>query len=268
MERTYKLDTICARIRQGWKENRLPLSAAIEDIYTSAGIEGKLDPHDQHYYLSALYSIVATIRPRRIIQTGTYVGGSTLAMALALRDSGIDGRIDTIDPEPNCYGNLHDFDPVGIARTAVQQAGLSAYVRFHRGYSVMAWDKDRINITDAPEGTLYNFVAAKETDLVIVDGDHTLNGTFWDMEIGARTLGPDGPGLLFVHDYKAIPSVREAIRYWKHLNSDSFLFRGCSERNGFALLQRIGAAEKENFAPTEVEQPADVIEEGQVAVTA
>lgn len=265
MEPTYDLDTICLNIRRGWNENRLPLCSTIEGIYTSAaGVEGKLDPHDQHYYLSTLYSIVTTIRPRRILQTGTYVGGSTLAMALALRDGGIDGILDTIDPEPDRYGAMRGFDPVGIARMAVQQAGLERFVRFHRGYSVMAWDKDRINITDAPEGILYNFVEPKNIDLVVIDGDHTLNGTFWDMEIGARTLRPDGPGLLFVHDYKAIPSVREAIRYWKRLYSDSFLFRGCAERNGFALLQRTGQAQA---GPTETErQPAMVLAEQPGAV--
>lgn len=266
MERTYDLATICTLIRRGWEENRRELCTAIEDIYASTGIDGKLDPNDQHYYLSALYSIVGAIRPQHIIQTGTYVGGSTLAMALALRDFGIDGVIDTIDPEPNCYGNLHGFDPVGIARNAVQQAGLSAYVRFHRGYSVMAWDKDRINITDAPEGVLYNFITPKTADLVIIDGDHTLNGTFWDMEIGSRTLRPDGPGLLFVHDYKAIPSVRDAIRYWKRLNSSSFLFRGCPERNGFALLQRTGATAPLDSAPFEANHPAGLTVEEPVVM--
>lgn len=237
MEHMYNIDTICTAIRQDWQTLRPTLCTRIEDLYRMLGIDSTLDPNDQHYYLSALYSITRMIRPRNVLQTGTYVGCSTVAVALAMRDYGIEGTLDTIDPEPNCYGHLKNIDPVRLARNVVESSGLAQYVRFHRGYSVMAWDKDRININDAPEGLLYNFVQNRETDLLIVDGDHTLNGTFWDIEVGVRTLRPGGAGLIFVHDYKAIPSVRQAVKHWKSLYTNSIIFRGCAERNGFALIQ-------------------------------
>lgn len=45
----------------------------------------------------SLYSLVRFYRPRRIIEIGTFIGRSTVAMASALDDAGVEGEIFTCD---------------------------------------------------------------------------------------------------------------------------------------------------------------------------
>jgi predicted O-methyltransferase YrrM len=52
--------------------------------------------------LDFLYSLVRTVKPRLIVETGTFTGVSTLRMAGALRDNG-DGKIITVEYDPKAY---------------------------------------------------------------------------------------------------------------------------------------------------------------------
>jgi len=52
--------------------------------------------------LDFLYSLVRTIKPRLIVETGTFTGVSTLRMAEALRDNG-DGKIVTVEYDSKVY---------------------------------------------------------------------------------------------------------------------------------------------------------------------
>ena len=233
----YNLDKICKAIKDDWMENRLNISTNIQKIYKNAGYDIPIDKGDQQYYLSAIYSITKMIKPTRVIQTGTFLGGTLLSMLAAFKEYKIDGIIDTIDPEPNFYGDKIVKNPVHIAKSTILKNNLSRKVNFYRDYSVRAWDKDRLDLPNVPEGVLYNLATNEYSDFLIIDGDHTFEGTFWDLEIGSRALKKDGARLIFVHDYASIPDVREAIRSWKRIYADKLLFRVNKERNGFAIFQ-------------------------------
>ncbi len=117
---------------------------------------------------------------------------------------------------------------------------------FHRGYSVKAWDSERQDLPEAPEAILPELARYRQTDLLVVDGDHTFSGTFWDLEIGCRALRPDGARLIHVHDYSSIPEVRKAVRTWVGLHKGETDYRVWSRHSGFALIQfgQVPAAQK------------------------
>jgi hypothetical protein len=237
ISKNYNLDKICKTIKYDWAENRLNITAQIEQFYKNAGFDIFLDKGDQEHYLSAVYSITKMIKPSRVIQTGTFIGGTLISILAAFNNLNINGTIDTIDPEPVFYGDGIIQNPVKIARATISKNNLSHMVNFYRGYSVKAWDKGRLDLPDVPEGVLYNLSQKRFADFLIVDGDHTFEGTFWDLEIGSRALRKDGARLIFVHDYASIPNVKEAIRSWKRLHGNKLLFRVNKERNGFAIFQ-------------------------------
>ena len=56
----------------------------------------------------ALYHIVSKIRPRVIVEIGTFIGTSASIMAMAMRDLGIDGKIYTCDKNNIYGGGEHD----------------------------------------------------------------------------------------------------------------------------------------------------------------
>jgi len=66
--------------------------------------------------LDFLYSLVRTVKPRLIVETGTFTGVSTLRMAEALRDNN-DGKIITVEYDPKVYAAAQErFTASGLAR--------------------------------------------------------------------------------------------------------------------------------------------------------
>ena len=75
------------------------------------------------------YAVLTSLDRERvtIVETGTNVGFSSVVLAQALKDSGFEGIVHTVDINP---------DYLEIARLVVERAGLSEYVRFHEDDSV------------------------------------------------------------------------------------------------------------------------------------
>ena len=236
-KRTSDIKTVCEQISAGWKNSCLNLSKRVEKIYQRAGMKGHVDTIDQQYFLSALYSTVRTIKPVHIVETGTFIGCSSVAMACALEDNGSEGIIETIDPQPHRYGKIFIKDPVTVAKAAACSGGFSDRIIFHQGYSVKPLDSEGQDIPNVPKGILFNFIIKKQTDFLVIDGDHTYDGVYWDLEIGHKILSPDGPGMIFVHDYKSIPTVRRAVREWTKLYKPAIELRSYNKNCGFALIQ-------------------------------
>jgi predicted O-methyltransferase YrrM len=95
----------------------LPMLVADEDLAT---------------FLTVLHAAVRYWRPRAVVQTGTFVGASAIAIALALARNRT-GELYTIDPEPPEYFGVRE--PVAIARRVIESAGLASRVNLVKGYS-------------------------------------------------------------------------------------------------------------------------------------
>ena len=102
-----------------------------------------------------LYGFVSLIRPKRILEIGTHRGASTIAMAMALRDEGLeDSRIISVDI-------IKSY--LEIAAEQIERLGLSKYVELVHGNSSMVRN--------------YPFF-----DVVFIDGNHSYEGCKRDFE--------------------------------------------------------------------------------------
>jgi predicted O-methyltransferase YrrM len=68
--------------------------------------------------LELLRCMVTTLKPRLVLETGTFLGISTLSMAEGLRENGF-GKIVTCDPDPEVFAR---------AREKIQASGLSDWI--------------------------------------------------------------------------------------------------------------------------------------------
>jgi predicted O-methyltransferase YrrM len=230
------LDDAVALIRTAFADGTEALCARIEAIHSLTQHPRGLDRIDQAFFLTALYTIVRRFHMTHIVQTGTYVGDSALAVALALHDAGNGGVLDTIDPEPSQYAGNSLPNPVDLARLSVTAGGLHDHVVFHRGYSTEPWDRSRGDQPVAPRHLLRTLAASPRYDLLVIDGDHSFEGVLWDLEIGQLCLRPDGPRMIFVHDYHGIHAVREGVRHWIRMRETAIDQRVYDRGCGFALL--------------------------------
>jgi hypothetical protein len=193
----------------------------------------RFDDDDLKAFLGIVYLAARFWRPRAVIQTGTFVGTSAVAIALALRENGR-GRVYTIDPEPREYFGVRR--PVVLAREVISRAGIDREVELVRGYSTVPLDRGRMRLPFAPRWRLAALAGVTSWDMLVVDGDHTFEGCRLDLEHGAAQLAVDGPRVVVVHDYLGIHEVRAAVRAWKE-TKQGVSKRVVPSRCGIALLQ-------------------------------
>ena len=200
--------------------SRLPhVMARIKRIYDAVWPCDQSDA-DLQTFASFLYLAVRVFRPRVVIQTGTAVGTSTVALALALREAS-GGHLYTIDPEPDSYMGV--ANPVDHARAAVSRAGLARLVTFVRGYSTLPLDAGRIRLPkEVPKWCLPRIAKRAAADVLVVDGDHTFLGCHLDLVHGEAALAKDGPRVIICHDYLGIFDVRRAVQLWRGSRTPRF----------------------------------------------
>jgi predicted O-methyltransferase YrrM len=136
-----------------------------------------------------LYSFVRLIRPRLALETGCYIGYSTLCIAQALQENG-GGHLHSFD----LFTELPDYEsPVlgpqtnalTVARGHLDEAGLGPRVTFHPGDS---------SATIARE-----FAGAEPAfDFAFIDGDHSIRGCLKDWAAVDRLIAPGG--FVLLHD--------------------------------------------------------------------
>lgn len=168
-----------------------------------------LTDEDLRAFVRTLYLATRYFKPRAVVQTGTFVGTSSMAIALALAENG-EGRLYTIDPEPPEYFGVGS--PVDVARAVAARSGLDGRITFLRGYSTIPLDRGRMELVGAPEWQLREAASREPFDMLVVDGDHTYFGCYLDLLHGTAALAPDGPRVVVAHDCLGIPDVRKAFR--------------------------------------------------------
>lgn len=144
-----------------------------------------------------LYSLVRHYRPSRILEIGTGRGYGAICMAHALRDSGVPGRIITIDTVPHAEKQpwswpIDDGSGPRVEQFSVKEVWeryfspeLRNLVEFRKGSSVHAMRALR------EEGW--------RADFVYIDGDHTYASAKHDFF--AALLIVDNPFCMLLDDY-------------------------------------------------------------------
>jgi predicted O-methyltransferase YrrM len=165
-----------------------PLNPVIEAIEKTMFHESSSSRPEEGRFL---YSFVRMLKPGIVVETGTFVGYSSLCIAQALEDNGENGHLHSFDlfqnlPEnyrsplcPDTSNSLH------VVRTHLGKAGLSSRVTLHQGDSA---------------GEIENVFPDKKPciDMAYIDGDHTLKGCIADWNVVAERLQPGG--IVLLHD--------------------------------------------------------------------
>ncbi len=134
-----------------------------------------------------LYSLVFGLRPRRVLEIGTFKGGSADVICAALDDLD-QGRIYCVDPEPRLSSEVRDR--------------LAHRMELIAEASPLAVEKARK-------------AAGGQFDFAFIDGDHSTEGLLRDIEIALEHLEP-GSHLVFhdSHFVEVEDGLHQAVRRW------------------------------------------------------
>jgi predicted O-methyltransferase YrrM len=168
---------------------------------------------DTHYYY-CLAAIAMAVAPRRVLEFGTFLGISTLTLAL---NSPSDSRIYTVDlpdevsPEAISTLNEADRNHVQTSRFRVGQA--------FRGHPVA----HKISQISANSLTLNlnEYLPNEKVDLVFIDGGHTFEIILRDTENALSVLSPGG--VVLWDDYWWF--YPEVVRYLDALSKQLPVYR-------------------------------------------
>ncbi len=192
-----------------------------------------------------LYALVRCLQPKMVIETGCFVGYSTLCIAQALEENGA-GRVHSFDlflPLGEGYTSPvlgPCSDPLRVARSHLESAGLAHRVTFHKGDSSLGIREDfKDNRPDV--------------DFAFIDGDHRIKGCFKDWE-AVLDLMADG-AVAALHDTAPencawvgpnvlIGRCRERPGEFQSLNFPT------PEGFGMGLVQKIGPVEDGGWNPS------------------
>lgn len=165
-----------------------------------------------------LYTLVFGVRPRRYLEVGTLFGGSAAIVCAALDALELDTRMILVDPEPRVEPALW--------------AQLQHRATLVRGYSPAA-------LQDAANQ------AGGKFDFVLIDGDHSWEGTLRDLN-GVLPFCLDGAYIL-CHDC-FFPTVAQAV--------DDFVCQHASQVADFGPLTRDTSAAADANGNISAEHPA------------
>jgi predicted O-methyltransferase YrrM len=154
--------------------------AAIEDVFRTAGTSGGINPGDRR----AVYCLVRTFAPRNVLEVGTHVGASTLAIGRALTSNGMRGRVTTVD-----------IVDVNRAGAPWQQAGLPMPPR-DLAATLRCAESIRFEVAPALD---YLRATDERFDFVFLDGDHGARAVYQEVAAALRVLDPGG--VILLHDY-------------------------------------------------------------------
>lgn len=135
---------------------------------------------DHPRYGRFIYAFAKVLRPRLVVEVGSYAGGTATAWATALKENG-SGRLICVDNDTYSRGTYPT-----ITKKNLQKTGLDAF-----RYELRSGDSKQVVPALADELT-------GSVDVYLVDGDHSYAGALADIENGLPMLRPGG--FILVHD--------------------------------------------------------------------
>lgn len=166
------------RIDERWNED----SARISTVFEATDVGAAVNPGDRR----ALYHAVAATRPSRLLEIGTDIGGSTLALTQAAATHvGDDAMITTVD-----IVDVND-------RTTVTSGGLASPRTPAENLTLLGL-RSRVTFVTARSGDHLR-ATEQRFDFVLVDGDHSAPAVYQDIVSALGVLAPGG--VIVLHDY-------------------------------------------------------------------
>lgn len=130
-------------------------------------------------------SLTKMVRPLLVVEIGCFIGFSTLHFAKALKEQGF-GRMISIDPfdwDVDTGNGMENREVV--ARRYWKKAEMQRVVTFVKGTSASVYSEIEEEIKQG-------------IDLLYIDGDHTINGAFYDFNRYYNDVRPGG--IIVLHD--------------------------------------------------------------------
>jgi predicted O-methyltransferase YrrM len=191
-----------------------------------------------------LYSLVRCVRPRLVLETGCFVGYSTLCIAQALEEN-TEGHIHSFDLFLPLAPDYHSpvagncTDALQVARAHLEKSGLAHRVTFHKG--------------DSSTGITEVLTADHDVvDLAFIDGDHLVKGCFKDWNSVLRLLRPGGTVVLhdvfpnqcgWIGPHALVKELRRHPREFQAVNLPT------PEGYGLGVVQRISGEHPNEWNP-------------------
>lgn len=159
-----------------WRSDHAALKGLVGDDDKS----GAINPGDRR----AVYYLVRALEPQNVLEIGTHIGASTLAIGRALRSNGKGGKVTTVD-----------ILDVNQADGPWKQAGLPMSPR-ELAAALDCGECIRFAVSPSLE---FLRAAHEKFDFIFLDGDHGARAVYLEMAAALRVLNPGGAILL--HDY-------------------------------------------------------------------
>ena len=152
---------------------------SISDVLGHQDKYGGVNPGDRR----AIYTLIAGLKPKNVLEVGTHIGASTLYIARALKAAGA-GTLTTVDildvNNPNA-----PWKNIGLHSSPIENAKILECA-------------DIINFIKSPSQD-YLKNTDEKFDFIFLDGDHGANTVYNEVSIALDVLAPNGTILL--HDY-------------------------------------------------------------------
>lgn len=151
----------------------------IAEVFGNKDEFGGVNPGDRR----AIYTLIAALRPEKVLEIGTHIGASTLYIACALRHAG-KGRVTTVDI-------LDVNDEAAPWRQSGMPASPARNARNLECADVISFMKSLS--CDFMKNTKEKY------DFIFLDGDHGAGTVYKEMALALEILVPNG--LILLHDY-------------------------------------------------------------------
>lgn len=165
--------------------------------------------------LLTLGALAKQLSPKLVVEFGTFMGGSTLAMASNLPES---SQIVTVDLEPD-HRRDHEHG-MGVGLLEFEVGSLFRGTRYE---SII--EQRYANTVEFSDEDL-----VAKADLVFVDADHTYEFAKRDTQTALRLLKPGG--VILWHDYSWAPENPECVGVTKTVNEFRDEYGGCRQIAG------------------------------------
>jgi predicted O-methyltransferase YrrM len=137
----------------------------------------------------ALYQLIRSLRPARVLEVGTHIGASTAHIAAALRENHRAGAapasfttVDIADVNHRVAGAWVAYGARHSPAALVEALGMAEHTRFVAQPSL-----DFLKVNNGP------------WDFIFLDGDHTAANVYRELPAALARLAPGG--FILLHDY-------------------------------------------------------------------
>lgn len=132
-----------------------------------------------------IFTLVRSLKPRRVLEVGTHLGYSTLHISQALQLNGMGGQLTTVDILDVNHAQdapWRDAKQLGSPSQSIAALGYADHVTFVQADSV-----DFLRTTE------------QTFDFVFLDGDHAAPKVYHELQLLQRVMEPGAT--LLLHDY-------------------------------------------------------------------